>query len=344
MNETTLILITSFCAFIVACTGTYALIGWLKEKQILDIPDERTNHKSPTPRGGGLAVIGAFIVAVIINIIFITPFPTEIVAILLGMFCLALISWCDDAFSLSFIIRLALQILIVGLFTHYISDDSLFHNDFLSPALTQAMIILAWVWFINLYNFMDGIDGITAIESVSIALGIAIISFLHTILPQHLIMLSSLCIASLLGFLIFNWHPAKIFLGDVGSIPLGFLLGYMLLILYQHNFWAAAFIIPAYYLFDSSYTLCKRLLQKKKIWQAHSEHFYQRSVRRGKKHSTVVYAILFGNIALISIAVITTYDLKYSLEGVGMAALTVWGILIFLMHKQEETVDKNATK
>jgi UDP-N-acetylmuramyl pentapeptide phosphotransferase/UDP-N-acetylglucosamine-1-phosphate transferase len=141
---------------------------------------------------------------------------------------------------------------------------------------------------------MDGIDGITAVETISLALGFAL---LGQFIPQ-----SALLIAVSLGFLLWNWHPAKIFLGDSGSIPLGFLLGWLLLLLAGRGHWAAALILPAYYLADSTLTLLRRAVRGEKIWLAHRQHAYQRAVQAGARHDQVTLTILAANLLLIGAA------------------------------------------
>jgi UDP-N-acetylmuramyl pentapeptide phosphotransferase/UDP-N-acetylglucosamine-1-phosphate transferase len=108
--------------------------------------------------------------------------------------------------------------------------------------------------------------------------------------------------ATMIGFLVWNWHPARIFLGDVGSIPLGFLLGWLLLDLAASGLWQAALILPLYYLADASLTLLRRLLRGAVIWHAHREHCYQQAVQRGRSHAAVSRAVAFTNLLLVGLA------------------------------------------
>jgi UDP-N-acetylmuramyl pentapeptide phosphotransferase/UDP-N-acetylglucosamine-1-phosphate transferase len=109
-------------------------------------------------------------------------------------------------------------------------------------------------------------------------------------------------VAAALGFLVWNWHPAKIFLGDSGSVPLGYLLGWLLLSAASHGHWAAALILPAYYLTDASITLVRRALRGERLWEAHRQHFYQKAVQGGAGHARVASLILLANAILVLLA------------------------------------------
>jgi len=260
------------------------VLGWLHQRQILDHPNERSSHSLPTPRGGGLAVTPLVLLGWLA-----TPFLPGQWAAMAGALGLLALCWRDDRASLPASTRLALQAAAVG-----------FGLIFLPPVLPLPFWIdrllcgLAWLWFLNLYNFMDGIDGITGVETISIAAGLALLGFA---LPQ-----SSVLIAVALGFLVWNWHPAKIFLGDSGSVPLGYLLGFLLLSFAGDGHPAAALILPAYYLTDATFTLAKRAVRGEKIWQAHRQHFYQQAVQGGASHAKVSGLIALGNAALIGAA------------------------------------------
>jgi UDP-N-acetylmuramyl pentapeptide phosphotransferase/UDP-N-acetylglucosamine-1-phosphate transferase len=133
------------------------------------------------------------------------------------------------------------------------------------------------------------------------------------------------------GFLVWNWHPARLFLGDVGSVPLGFALGWLLLHAAIAGYWAAALILPLYYLADATITLGRRALRGAKIWQAHREHFYQRAVARGRGHDAVVGAIAVGNVVLIGCALIAEgTDGAIKLLAIAAAALAVALLLAHL--------------
>ncbi len=152
---------------------------------------------------------------------------------------------------------------------------------------------------------MDGIDGITAIKAIFIT---SSLSFLDLFLGFNGNILHYTILGTSLGFLFFNWNPAKIFLGDSGSIPLGFLIIYVLIDFAIKGYWLASIILPLYYILDTSLTLLIRIYKKKKFWKAHSEHFYQQAVRNGQTHKTVCFKIIFLSIGLFFFAFFSTLE------------------------------------
>jgi UDP-N-acetylmuramyl pentapeptide phosphotransferase/UDP-N-acetylglucosamine-1-phosphate transferase len=191
----------------------------------------------------------------------------------------------------------------------FFTSHGLVFQGLLPTYLDKVFTALLWLWFINLYNFMDGIDGITGIETLCIGVGLAALSLF---IPDYAVefgYIGLMLAASVLGFLVWNWHPAKIFLGDSGSVSLGYLLGWLLIELAMAGYWQAALIIPGYYLFDSSFTLARRILRREKFWQAHSQHFYQKAVRRGISPRTVVSLLFITNVILIALAWATAHNL-----------------------------------
>jgi UDP-N-acetylmuramyl pentapeptide phosphotransferase/UDP-N-acetylglucosamine-1-phosphate transferase len=137
-----------------------------------------------------------------------------------------------------------------------------------------------------------------------------------------------------LGFLAYNWHPAKIFLGDIGSVPLGFLIGFCLITLAVKGYLIAALILPLYYFADSGITLGKRTMRGEKIWQAHRQHFYQKAALGVERHDKVVLWIIFANIGLISTAL---WAVSYPWSGL-TAGLLIVAILLRKMHKSAPNV------
>ena len=288
-------LIAAITAFALGTWGVWALI----KRLTLDLPNDRSSHTRPTPRGGGLGVVPAILAVWLL----FTPFrPWDL---LVGAVALMGLSWIDDRRGLPPLTRLLMQLAAVAWFMAGQPLDLL-------PALGLGFVLL---WFVNLYNFMDGIDGITAVETASLGTGIAVVTILSGSSPEVLIPAMALVGASL-GFLVWNWHPAKVFLGDSGSVPLGLLTGGLLIILAVHGQWAAALILPAYYLADASLTLGRRLLNGEKIWQAHRKHFYQRATRGQGDPRPVVRAVLAGNGALIVCAALAA-------SGAGWTALAL---------------------
>ena len=315
-------------AFLPVLWFTAKVRSILIARAVLDHPNERSSHTTPTPRGGGWALI-----AVLIPGMLTTGFAYGLDASYLGLLAavvlLAGISWMDDKHHVNPAIRLGLHIVAAILgslsFTH---DQSLFAG-YVPLWLDRTFMILGWAWFMNLYNFMDGIDGITGVETITIATGACLLLSATGIVAPALDTLTLILTGACLGFLVFNWHPAKIFLGDIGSVPLGFLTGFCLLFLATHGHLIPALILPFYYLADSGITITKRALRGEKIWQAHRQHFYQQAARGLKRHDRVVYAIIAANIGLLCAALAAV---ELPLFGVGSGAVIV-AILLVWMHK-----------
>ncbi len=307
--------------------GTKALIGALAARAILDRPNERSSHTRPTPRGGGIAVIGALLPAWIA--IALLKDQARLVDFLVPAIAaaLALLSWRDDRAGLPVSVRLAAQAAAVILTLAAMPGVTNASGAFGQGWPSMVLVALAWVWFVNLYNFMDGIDGIAGVETASIGLGV-VVAASAAMLDWSLPAMGVTAVAAALGFLRWNRHPARIFLGDVGSIPLGYLLGWLLLLLALEGQWAAALILPAYYLADATLTLLRRVTRGDRVWQAHRSHFYQRAVASGWSHGQVVQRIAFANIALIAAATIAVSG--WPLAGLAVAAVVVVLLLVLL--------------
>lgn len=333
--------------FAATLAGTGALVAILNRRAILDRPNPRSSHQVPTPRGGGIAVMGALLPAWALIALLapqsapegaplaVAAAPMPVFLVLLCALALAAVSWLDDLKGLSPLERLLLQFaaVAVGLSTlpGDASGEALVFQGLLPPLADRAAAAFAWVWFLNLFNFMDGIDGITGVEAGSIGAGIFLLA-LVTGSGADWGLYGLATLAAAVGFLRWNWHPARIFLGDVGSVPLGFLLGWLLLGLAATGQWAAALILPLYYLADATITLLRRLLRGERVWQAHAEHFYQHAVRKGLHHGSVCRLILVANLGLIALAVAAQSGLSPAAPVLCVtgAALIVGGLLFHL--------------
>ena len=273
----------------------------LKSKGVMDNPNARSSHKIPTPRGGGIAIIIAIIGGTLVLYVGAITLPTFWITILFIACGLACVSWLDDLKGLSALTRLISQVIAVSVAIYMDPSLSEYTIWILPHYLTIPIFAVSWIWFINLYNFMDGIDGITGVETISICIGLgAMASIGH--LPQSFFAPLMIISTSALVFLYWNWSPAKIFLGDVGSIPLGFMLGWFLLHTVTEGAWVIAIIIPGFYLCDATLTLLKRAWQRKPIWQAHREHFYQMPALKDIAHNRIMLPIISANLGLIIIA------------------------------------------
>jgi UDP-N-acetylmuramyl pentapeptide phosphotransferase/UDP-N-acetylglucosamine-1-phosphate transferase len=283
--------------FAAAALATGLVLHWLRARRILDHPNARSSHAIPTPRGGGLAVTPLVLLGFGGWFALHGGTPADW-AMLGGAALLALISWIDDRRTLPPWPRFAAQIAAVALVLGLMPEFSL-TGGIVPPTVEKLVLGLGWLWFVNLTNFMDGIDGITGVEALCIVVGL-LLAVPEAVAPDLLAILAG----CLLGFLCWNWHPAKIFMGDVGSIPLGYVLGYLLLSATGRHpeGWAVALILPALYWADASITLVRRALAGKAIWRAHREHFYQKATQGGWSHARVCLLILVANLCLIGMA------------------------------------------
>ncbi len=304
-------------ALLISACALKPLIGWLRRRAVMDFPNERSSHSVPTPRGGGLVVAPVVLAAWAI------ADPGAGTAVLLGLAgVLGLVSWIDDVRGLGAAPRMLVQALLITAALYFDPVAAPLFLSFIPERLWFFLVAAAWLWFVNLFNFMDGIDGITGVETASVALGLLVlIAAAPPLLPLG--GPAAALIGAAAGFLVWNWPPAKIFLGDAGSTVLGFLLGALLLELVRGGMTAAAFILPAYYVTDATITLLRRLLRGKKIWRAHREHAYQRAVRRGLSHARVSAAVAILNIVLIILAF---WSIKSPLFG----ALAAYGLSLAL--------------
>jgi UDP-N-acetylmuramyl pentapeptide phosphotransferase/UDP-N-acetylglucosamine-1-phosphate transferase len=193
-------------------------------------------------------------------------------------------------------------------------------------AAERLLLALAWLWFVNLFNFMDGIDGLAGGEAIAVAAGYLAIALLaHSAGPlRDLALIVAFATG---GYLVWNWHPARVFMGDAGSIPLGFLLGWLMIDLALEGHWPAAVILPLYFAADATLTLARRLVEGRRPWEAHRSHFYQRAVLGGATPSAVVWRVTIANVALLGLSLAS---LRHPVVALAGAAGVVAALLIDL--------------
>ncbi|MBD74227.1 MAG: hypothetical protein CMM96_01875 [Rickettsiales bacterium] len=278
--------------------------------KIFDIPNKRSNHILPTPKGVGL-ILSIYIFGSVILFITYGKIHNELLKeIVLMMLALSIFSFFDDLYSISFLKKLFFQTFIVFLsiyfldskineFCYTIYNKQIWRINFDSfQILVQVFIFLFWMWVINLFNFMDGIDGMTATQVITFCIGMIFLATQKQI-DEDFSYLGIIIFSVFLSFFYYNKPPAKIFLGDSGSTSIGFLIAYIIIltILEQKNF-VSLIILILYHLSDTTYTLTKRIIKKKNIFSAHSEHFYQQKIRKGYSHANVLNKIFSINLLL----------------------------------------------
>lgn len=283
-------------AFVAAMLATRYALGWLR-KAALDMPNARSSHTVPTPRGGGIGFVPVLLAGW--GVLAVTGRPWDLLVIL-AVGGIAAVGFLDDRLNLRRRVRFGLQILAVAAVVTALPDGLVFQGvlPFLVDRLAAGFLLL---WFVNLYNFMDGIDGLAGAEAVSIGCGIALLA-VAGVAPALPAAQALVLGAAVLGFLVFNWHPAKLFMGDVGSLALGLALGFLLLTVAASGYLAAALILPMYFVADASLTVGRRLLRRERIWDAHRQHAYQRAVDSGLSHAQVTLLVIGLNIVLCGLA------------------------------------------
>jgi len=255
-------------AFLVAALVAGLLLLPAARRFALDAPNERSLHEHPVPRTGGIAIAAGVGTACLLG----HAFPASIVLIAAA---LAVVSLADDVMGLPTLLRLLL---------HLAAAAAVVAFELQVPALAAILLALAIAWTTNAYNFMDGSDGMAA--------GMAVVGFgAYSVAAQlaGAVPLSTLCAsvaAAAAAFLPFNWHPARLFMGDAGSVPLGFLAGALGVAGWSDGIWPLWFpvLVFAPFLGDATLTLARRLWRRERVWQAHREHYYQRLVRLGFGH------------------------------------------------------------
>jgi UDP-N-acetylmuramyl pentapeptide phosphotransferase/UDP-N-acetylglucosamine-1-phosphate transferase len=300
--------IVMICSFIL----TRILIYIMPKLGIVDIPSKRRAHKQATPRGGGLSFIFIFSISLPIFEYIMRGSYSVSVDILQIFLPISLISFWDDVSHVAVPVRLFMHILCALLAVMWLVHPSTILHYEIPMSLDLAIGTFALLTFLNVYNFLDGIDGITVSESIHLSCTILLLCiFRYDIIPNVdiIIMIATIILGWSMGFIYFNWQPAQIFLGDVGSISIGFLIGVCLLIIASASakLFAACVIAALYYIADGGMTILIRLVKGERIWEPHLQHFFQKAVRKGHSHKKIVKRIMKCNILLMLFAVNALY-------------------------------------
>ncbi|MGA2567526.1 MAG: glycosyltransferase family 4 protein [Pseudolabrys sp.] len=308
--------------------GLLLLLRPVLARHALAHPNARSSHKIPTPQGGGIAVIAATVVVVVVSNLFGSPGLAGQSAwfVLAATVFIAIVGAIDDVRSIAVMPRLILQAIAVATVLAALPGD-LRVVPFLPSWLERMLLGLAVLWFVNLTNFMDGIDWMTVAEVVPLSAGLALFGLMGALPRDATIVALALC-GAVIGFAPVNRPVARLFLGDVGSLPIGLLVGWMLVVLAGTGHFAAALLLPLYYLADATITLLRRLAKGEPIMQAHRRHFYQRATDRGDSVYQIVGRVFLLNIALIALAAATLLTTSYLLHA---AALIIGCILVGLL-------------
>jgi len=309
-------------------SGILTALAWRYAlyRELLDMPGKRRSHVMVTPRGGG---IGPIVMTLAGGAVLVSMHPRQAYALggcLLGMSAVAAVGWLDDHRPLSARLRLAVHVmaaLIAALALLGVPATSL-----------QGLLFTTAVFWIvgltNVWNFMDGIDGLATSQALLVVLCIYAGSVLYGWLDSTWALFSSLLIGALLGFLPYNFPRARVFLGDVGSGAIGFVIACLLLRAVSGGgmYWPLALLPVSAFAVDAGLTLGKRIAQRKRWWRPHREHLYQWLVRRGASHwrVTCVYALWASAVGLLALgcAILPARDSAVIVAGALLSAGLLW--------------------
>jgi UDP-N-acetylmuramyl pentapeptide phosphotransferase/UDP-N-acetylglucosamine-1-phosphate transferase len=325
---------------VVAAAMSAALIMVLRPllvRYALARPNARSSHREPTPQGGGIAVVTAALAALWLGVA-LSPAGlatgVQLPALTVAALTLALTGAVDDIRGLGAAPRLVLQAIAVGAVLAALPESFSIIPQVPRP-LELTIVLLGGVWFVNLVNFMDGIDWLTVAEVVPVTAAVALLGLMGAV-PAPALVVALALLGGMIGFAPFNRPVARLLLGDVGSLPIGLMLGWMLLMLAGRGHLVAALLLPLYYLADATITLARRLLERERVWEAHRTHFYQLATARGFSVSEVVARIFVLNLALAALALVsaTEPDAWVDLATLALGgALVAWLLVTFARGK-----------
>lgn len=292
--------------FVLSFVLTYIVIVIARKHAIMDVPNERSSHTIPTPRGGGLALAIAWF-AGLSWFYFNGKIEQNLFFALLCGIIISGVSFIDDIINLKALPRLIIQSIATIMALYFIGGLHKIDLGFAvieNAILLSVMAFFAIIWFINLYNFIDGIDGYAATEAIFVC------AAMFLLIGNEILLI--LCFA-VLGFLPWNWQKAKIFMGDVGSTLLGFNIAIFAVYFQNTNessimIWI---IITTLFWFDATLTIFRRLVRKEKLSQAHRKHAYQRIVQAGFSHQKTVLCGMLINVLGFGIVFLAVQNVKY---------------------------------
>jgi UDP-N-acetylmuramyl pentapeptide phosphotransferase/UDP-N-acetylglucosamine-1-phosphate transferase len=273
----------------------------------LAVPNERSSHGVATPQWGGLAVVFATMAVTVLAMVLAPNHASATVSqmflVILAALFLTALGVVDDLRSLGPGAKLAVQAIAV-LMVLAALPDGMRVLPFLPHWAERAMLVVSALWLVNLVNFMDGIDWMMVAEVVPVTAGVALIGILGALPPEGLVVALALN-GAMLGFAPFNRPVARLFLGDMGSLPIALLLAWMLILVAGSGHLVAAVLLPLYFVADATVTLVRRLLAGERVWEAHRTHFYQRASDNGFTNLEIVARVAAVNLGLVVLAAVS---------------------------------------
>ncbi len=301
MNVLKLVPLLIFLGIISSFITNFVRYFSIKNK-LYDIPNSRSSHDIPKPKGGGISIVIILLGTIVILSFYNLIDPDLSKSLLAGLSIVAAIGLYDDYKSLpiltravSYVLASIFSVYLIGGFS-YLSIDNYNLNLGYFGFLLSVLFV---VWLTNLYNFMDGTDGFAAIQTICVGLFSGSLLYMSGNVSYGIILFC--LVSSTLGFLYWNWAPAKIFMGDVGSCTIGFLFG--LLSIYTEKTGIISIsvwlILLAPFIGDATFTLFERIINKEKWYEAHKSHAYQKLHQLGISHSKLAQGLLIINIIII---------------------------------------------
>lgn len=324
-------------AMVTGCAGLSALLILILRpiliRYLLAHPNARSSHRAPTPQGAGLAVMASVFAGCAVGILVWAPEaePT-LFGVLLAAAGLTLLGALDDAHTLSVWSRLQGQLLAAIVVVGLLPTEFRLFPGLMPAGVEDVLMVIGLMWFVNAVNFLDGLDWMMVAQVVPITLGVVVLQALGAV-PPAIVLLALALLGATLGFAMFNKHPAQIFLGDAGSLPIGLCLAFMLIFVAEANL-AAALLLSLYTLADATLTLFRRMLAGERISSAHRTHFYQRAVAQGLSVPQVTARVflLCGLLAILAIVTVLADSLFVDLVMVGLGLLATGSMLYALAN------------
>lgn len=317
-------------AVMAGAAGTRLVIGLLRRRGVLDMPNARSSHGVPTPRGGGVAIAAGALAGLAIQVwLFGASGPG--LPLLLALAGIVATGFADDVMGLSAAARLILQGIFaaivlrsVGVIERMPLPEPL--DIALAPPVGWMLSLMWIVGVTNIYNFLDGIDGYAAVQGITACLALALMQMSPMVTPL-LVAAGGACA----GFLFYNWHPARIFMGDAGSTGLGFLIAASPLYAgteVRHHAVLVAALAIWFFVSDGVYTLARRAMRGERFWQPHRTHLYQLFAAAGFRHDQVVRRVGSAAAALAVLAA-AAFHASHALFSWLVIALAVLGFLFY---------------
>jgi len=327
-----------WAALLVAgCAGLSAVmtffLGPILMRHLLAHPHDRSSHKIATPQGAGLAVMASVFVGCALGVVvWVQGAEPKLLGVLVAAAGLTLLGAIDDASPLSVWSRLQGQFLAAIVVIGTLPGDFRLFPGLMPAGVEDMLLLFGIVWFVNAVNFLDGIDWMTVAQTVPMTLGIVVLHALGDV-PDTVGLLALALLGATLGFAVFNKHPARIFLGDAGSLPIGLILAFMLIVVAHTNL-AAALLLALYTLADPAITLLRRVAAKESFLSPHRTHFYQRGVTAGLSVPQVTIRIFSLCLLLAALAVATVLagSLAADLLCLGLG-VTATALVLFALSK-----------